>query len=292
MMSRSSLAAIAAIAGAAISPSGAANLPDSVWSVNGEAAGVGPPGNSCCFANQLSGTLPGIDSATFTSFYGSTATVAVTGIDLPTPSIGVNLFAGATSKLDTSRAGAIVQLSYYFTAIGPSNQFIPVDFIANGAVFTNASSAAIYSILFIAGGEYQGVAGSSSGDPMYLSVQTGGLAAGTIMSGAAPNSFRMQGQIGVYASFPVEVQMLIEGGATSSAQPTALANATLGPFFYVDPCFPNADQYSIVVSAGIGNAPVPELSSWTLLLFGFAGLSCAGYRKLGASVRASQRSDH
>ena len=127
---------------------------------------------------------------------------------------------------------------------------------------------------------------------MYLSVQTGGLAAGTMMSGAAPNSFRIQGQIGVYAGFPVEVQMLIEGGATSSAQPTALANATLGPFFYVDPSFPNADQYSIVVSAGIGNAPVPELSSWTLLLFGFAGLGCAGYRKLGAGVRASQRSDH
>jgi hypothetical protein len=132
-----------------------------------------------------------------------------------------------------------------------------VDFIGNGTVFTNASSAAIYSILFIAGGEYQGVAGSSSGGPMYLSVQTGGLATGTIMSGAAPNSFRMQGQIGVYASFPVEVQMFIEGGATSSAQPTALANATLGPFFYVDPSFPNADQYSIVVSAGIGNTPRP-----------------------------------
>jgi hypothetical protein len=98
MMSRSSLAAIAAIAGAAISPSGAADLPDSVWSVNGEAAGVGPPGNSCCFTNQLSGTLPGADSATFTSFYGSTATATVTGIDLPTPSIGVNLFAFRSVK--------------------------------------------------------------------------------------------------------------------------------------------------------------------------------------------------
>jgi hypothetical protein len=51
--------------------------------------------------------------------------------------------------------------------------------------------------------------------------------------------------------------------------------ATVDPYLYVDPSFPNASEYSILVSPGIGNAPpggIPEPASWALMLLGMAGI--------------------
>ncbi|HEX2818346.1 MAG TPA: PEP-CTERM sorting domain-containing protein, partial [Phenylobacterium sp.] len=56
------------------------------------------------------------------------------------------------------------------------------------------------------------------------------------------------------------------------------SSADADPFIFVDPSFANAGLYSIVVSEGVGNAlpttsPVPEPSSWLLLIGGFTGVA-------------------
>lgn len=49
------------------------------------------------------------------------------------------------------------------------------------------------------------------------------------------------------------------------------ATAYLDPIFFIDPTFPNADIYSILISPGIGNSlPVPEPSEWMMFLIGLA----------------------
>jgi hypothetical protein len=284
-----------AIAGAVVFPSAAdtVSLLDPIWSVSGEAGGVGPPGNSCCIGNQLSDSLPGTSSASFTTFYGSTASVSVTASSTPFPSIAVNLSAGATSNPDTSLANALVQLTYYVAVIGPVKQFVPLDFTGGGTVFTNAnpdasgtSSTDAFDALVIAGGEYQSVARSDGGGTPTLSVQVGGLATGTIEPGIKANSFNIRGQIQAFVDSPIEVQMNTEGAAESSEQPTGLARTTFDPLFSIDSSFVDANLYSVVVSAGIGNTPgtaVPEPGTWVMTLIGFAGLGFLGYR--GARVR-------
>jgi hypothetical protein len=59
--------------------------------------------------------------------------------------------------------------------------------------------------------------------------------------------------------------------------------ASIDPEIYVDPTFPNANEYSIVLSEGVGNPPpttaIPEPSTWAMLLIGFGGVGLIGYRK-------------
>jgi PEP-CTERM motif len=79
----------------------------------------------------------------------------------------------------------------------------------------------------------------------------------------------------------IEVELAVSADA-GDASGFQFGSAYLDPYFSIDPSNPNADQYSILVSPGIGNSPIsgaPEPSTWAMLLLGFAGLNFAGYRK-------------
>jgi PEP-CTERM motif len=61
----------------------------------------------------------------------------------------------------------------------------------------------------------------------------------------------------------------------------AVGHADIDPYIWIDPS--QADQFSLVISAGVPNVPfptgVPEPSTWAMMLIGFAGLGYAGFRR-------------
>jgi hypothetical protein len=58
--------------------------------------------------------------------------------------------------------------------------------------------------------------------------------------------------------------------------------ALVDPYFSLDASVPDPGDYTLLFSPGIINSPdnvaVPELSTWAMMLLGFAGLGIAGYR--------------
>jgi hypothetical protein len=81
-----------------------------------------------------------------------------------------------------------------------------------------------------------------------------------------------------YPGTPYDVTMEVNSGVLNAGS----ASAFLDPYFYIDPTFAFASEYSVIVSAGIGNTPpgsVPEPSTWAMLLIGFAGLGYAEYAR-------------
>jgi hypothetical protein len=70
------------------------------------------------------------------------------------------------------------------------------------------------------------------------------------------------------------------------------ASATADPFLFVDPSFPNASVYSILVSPGVGNVPVPTATApepASVVLFALAVLFCAGARRLDHFRKIAER---
>ena len=72
----------------------------------------------------------------------------------------------------------------------------------------------------------------------------------------------------------------VQGGVNRSD--TASLSAFVDPTFTIDS--PNPDQFQIVFSEGITNGPnvtdaVPEPSTWTMMILGFAGVGFMAYRR-------------
>jgi hypothetical protein len=58
-------------------------------------------------------------------------------------------------------------------------------------------------------------------------------------------------------------------------------DAYVDPYVQIDPSFADAADYRLVISDGIGNSPpgpIPEPSTWAMMLLGFASFGYAGYR--------------
>ena len=71
-------------------------------------------------------------------------------------------------------------------------------------------------------------------------------------------------------------------GITASAGSSLIdefASASADPFIFVDPSFANAALYTVTVSPGVANAPVPEPSRAVLLLGGLGALAMLRRRR-------------
>ena len=63
---------------------------------------------------------------------------------------------------------------------------------------------------------------------------------------------------------------------------TATEFAYVDPYFSIAPGTPDAGEYSFIFSPGVGNVqlpPIPEPSTWVMLLIGFAGLGSIRFRR-------------
>jgi len=78
-------------------------------------------------------------------------------------------------------------------------------------------------------------------------------------------------------SFSVEVNSPFE--VSLAATVFGPASALADPFISVDPSTPNASEYSIVVSDGVSNSPVPLPTSAWLMLSGLGGLVLLGRKR-------------
>ena len=96
------------------------------------------------------------------------------------------------------------------------------------------------------------------------------------------------------ASFDGTLALAMQSGQTGTIDLTIQAasgfpiagpaQAFADPFIHIDPAFPNAGLYGILVSDGVGNAPVPEPAE---LLFVVAGLASVGSRRRSRTSRRS-----
>jgi hypothetical protein len=110
----------------------------------------------------------------------------------------------------------------------------------------------------------------AGGTAALVAVCTAGCgSAATSFSGVLAFSAR-SGDTGNQVVLQVQASVVGNGAAPESA------SASIDPYLFVDPSFPNASQYQIVVSPGVANLPLPEPTAAVLVA---AGASAALRRR-------------
>jgi hypothetical protein len=77
-------------------------------------------------------------------------------------------------------------------------------------------------------------------------------------------------------------QYMVEVSASAGALTNSAASVLAGadPYIFIDPAFVGGDQFSLLISDGVGNvAAVPEPSTWAMVILGFAGIGFMAYRQ-------------
>jgi hypothetical protein len=263
------VALFAGVAGAA-----AQTVPGPQWSGQNEVAGTKSDGSCCArIVNPVTG--PGFYPNTLSSPLGGSVSSTVITTGDPFPSLSVSSQTSAASKQETLGANSSAALNYYIEVLGPEPT-VTLDLLGSAALAAVGSdistNSTIELILYgdtftdvVAGVAYtQGSAYPIEGDEYGSGVQ----------AGFDPASFQIETSLSVGTSSVIEVSMDATNSANSGAgESAAHASAYLDPYFFIDPNTPNADQYSIIVSKGIGNAlTTPEPSTWAMILVGFAGI--------------------
>ncbi len=187
-------------------------------------------------------------------------------------------FAGVSGSADgqglVDQAGVFGVLNYSFEVTGGAvGDVVPVD-IDTALTAIPISIGFVFSEILVTADTGAGVTICNTGCSDEATGFTGTLQvnalSGTIYNNAIHLEIDVIGALGGTSDF--------DGGT-----------ASVDPFLFIAPTFPNAGDYSIEVSPNIGNVSeaVPEFATWAMLLVGFAAL--AGLRHHRVYSRHSQR---
>jgi hypothetical protein len=228
--------------------------------------------NPCPVAPNNGGTHTASSPAT-------KSTVTEVGIGLGVPSIQIN--AASYGPAGTAAAG-YERLDYFWTPRGTPGTSVTVDFRANGSVSSSHDPVENYN-----GWGSVELLLTNFGIDNYVRVDGGSIfqSSGPWLSpGYNPQSFTMSGSVPAIAGKTYSIEII----ATANANFATTASAFIDPFIFIDPSTPNAGNFSIQTSPNIGNdpvTPVPEPSTWAMMIIGFLGLSFLAYRRKGSMLR-------
>lgn len=151
---------------------------------------------------------------------------------------------------------------YSFSVMGPANLVVPVSIRAAGTLNADGAAQAAYS----------------------LTVQNETLVNASCYFGSpqscGPKQFSFSRSFTANQIYGVNM-MALESNFLGSGSGTAF----LDPYFAIDPAFPNAADYAIVFSAGVGNSAslVPEPSMLAMWVLGMCLLASKPRRKTRAA---------
>ena len=163
---------------------------------------------------------------------------------------------------------------YYFEIVrkfGDSTTSVPVLTSVVSHITLSSSGGASEAILEVASTDViDATCGSANGDEVFCGTK------------------RVNYRVTLMTNTVYDIILGASGNAISSTDPFTTF-AMVDPIIEVDPSDPNAADFIVLTSPGIGNA-VPEPATWAMMLVGFAGLGFAGYRRSRKPVSNAVRS--
>lgn len=207
------------------------------------------------------------------SFFGGSLDVHAAASTSTLPSVSTTVESGGCTNGGCAGGGygAIAILDYHIYVSGPAGVLVPYNFdTAGGITSTGLFPFGFSRVALIAPGG-TGLAGfdvSTTLNNVNIYCGTNGCVNGTQHVSLRSNT---EYTVEVYAS----------AGAGTNFDTSVIAWAD--PYIYIDPSFVGGDQFSLLISDGIGNAPisfgVPEPATSAILLLGFAGVRFLARRR-------------
>jgi hypothetical protein len=240
-------------------------------------------------SEDLSTTIPGsvTENGVGTNpIISSSASASVTGGPVPTVSFGSSQGGAGYVGDDGWGPSGQAALTYYLRAnsLSGASGMVTVDMstnastdaVASGTPLSNAYANSEASLIVSTGGNQLAYYFSQSQDcdPVVVDACSGA---------SSVNTFQAMTHLSVLSGTSVEIYMLVGGTAniTGAGGGTASASGSVDPYFQIDPSTPDASNYSLVFSAGIGNSPLPvplPASAW-LMLSAPGGLAMLGRKR-------------
>jgi hypothetical protein len=228
-----------------------------------------------CQSDSLSTTLTvgdSVDSGTFSASVKKTYNPSLQVSAQYNGDSGANLFVEASATYSVTVFDLLAPL------LGSS---VTLDIVGSFTVTDPASGGDI-----VIGSDYYTFTGPSSGSSVSF-IGSNQLLVSTETSGT--KSFDDKYETVAGQTYTLNLYADLSMNEQECCSSDQLVTVKLDPIVSIDPATPNASDFSLVFSSGFGpsGSVIPEPSTWTMMLIGFASFGFAGYRASRRTVAAS-----
>jgi hypothetical protein len=213
------------------------------------------------------------------SFFGGTLDVNAAAATTAQPAASASVVSGGcTSGFAGSGCGGgsfsvSAKVDYHIEVNGPTGVMVPYYFDTAGGITGVAgpgqSGAGSAQVSLIAPGGI-GLTGFDAGTILEQS----GL---VVCEGSCVNSTQ---HVSLLSNTEYTVEVSASGFVFTNY--ASSISAWADPYIFIDPTYVGGNQFSLLVSDGVGNSPVggvPEPSTWAMMILGFAGIGFMAYRR-------------